>query len=322
MKLQRKLKESEQDNERLQDELRVAQEGAFRSMEKEQVTTIEDRKVRDELSKLEDRLRLWARTYAIDRDIVSVSASSKELNAIITALSGYCLQEHWSILRGRIPSLARKLRFLLMQATLAKEILHTMFTSPFFMFPSSRRFDNMPSQPQLDALYDTLLAGGSKERIHTWRSQLLTSMDKCYIESDSMTLVDAGLQGITNRLLANILEGPINVLFKPLTGEMEINCRRRTLQELIYEFGELAFRLWTQRTAISCAALSDDLVFSSSDCKMTAHRLHHLNEDDQRLKRHRIVLVTGPLIQAWGDENAENYDTSKVLAQATVCVEE
>jgi hypothetical protein len=63
-------------------------------------------------------------------------------------------------------------------------------------------------------------------------------------------------------------------------------------------------------------------VFSSKKTFMTPHRLHHLDDDDEILDGHRVVLVTQPLIVAWGDENGENYDSYKIWANRTVCVEE
>jgi hypothetical protein len=54
---------------------------------------------------------------------------------------------------------------------------------------------------------------------------------------------------------------------------------------------------------------------------MSAHRLQQLDEDDERLDGNRILACIQPAVLAFGNESGENYDTSKLWANAVVLVE-
>ncbi|KAL2864834.1 uncharacterized protein BJX67DRAFT_373643 [Aspergillus lucknowensis] len=210
-------------------------------------------------------------------------------------------------LRSLLPSLNKKPPFLLTQAVLAKVVLCGIVEDPFFIFPGSPHFENTPR---------------NEHEAHVWRSQMLRILSKSQIYDTTRTSVTAGLQRASSRLTAHILDGPTQILLRPLHDKRKSLQRREELQKLVTDVGELAFLLWTQRTVITCATLVKPLAFSVSSPSMTAHRLHHLDEDDEQLDGHEVVLMTQPLGLAWGDENGENYDQNKIWAKATVCVAE
>lgn len=63
-------------------------------------------------------------------------------------------------------------------------------------------------------------------------------------------------------------------------------------------------------------------VFHVANPAMSAHRLHQLDEDDPKLDNKKTLLVVQPAIIAFGSENAEYYDRSKIWAPAIVVVDE
>lgn len=144
-------------------------------------------------------------------------------------------------------------------------------------------------------------------------------LSKCQRKPSGQPLIEDALHEMSIRLANKVLSGPLHVL---LAGEFHVTKRTEDLRALIYAAGQLAFRLWSQRTFITSWGLDQLEIFSSGDGFMSAHRLHRLEEDDNKLDDGKIVILTHPLVLAWGDENAENYDQHKVWAKAVACVEE
>lgn len=162
----RQLQEIRRDNAKLQEEVRVAQDAVFRATAKKETAPMEDREVRDKFVALEEKLRGWARNYAVD-DIGKLhSASKSEMNRLISQLGGYCIQEDWSKLQSRFSSLKKKIPFMLSQAVLARAIFEEIFGCAFFVFPTSRAYCNTPSRGQLDSLYQSLRQCGTKFYTH------------------------------------------------------------------------------------------------------------------------------------------------------------
>lgn len=157
---------------------------------------------------------------------------------------------------------------------------------------------------------------------HVWRSQTLSMLSKCENKSSGQPLIEDALHEVATRLVKKVLNGPLHVLLKPLAGEAQITKRTEDLRGLIHGAGQFSFRLWSQRTFITCTGLDQLESFSSGGAFMSAHRLHRLEEDDDKLDGSSIVILTHPLVLAWGDENAENYDQRKVWGKAIACMEE
>jgi hypothetical protein len=132
--LQRALHDTQREKEKLQNDVRVAQEGALQSMEKENHTFMEDREVREQLSKVGDKFIAWAKKHAIDDMSTLKSVPEKELSSIIEWLEGYCIQETWSELQSTLLLFVRKLPLLLVQASISKHVFRPMLSNLFF-FP-------------------------------------------------------------------------------------------------------------------------------------------------------------------------------------------
>jgi chromosome segregation ATPase len=157
--LQSALQNTQREIDKLQNDVRVAQEGALQSMERENHICMEDREVREQLSKMSDRFIAWAKKHSIDDASALESVSETELNMIIQSLHGYYIQENWPQLRSKLPSLFRKIPLLLVQASISNNILHTMFTNPFFLFPVGPDYTSCPSPSQMAKLYGMIKYG-------------------------------------------------------------------------------------------------------------------------------------------------------------------
>ncbi|KAL4876441.1 hypothetical protein BJY04DRAFT_199972 [Aspergillus karnatakaensis] len=325
------LSESERERSRLQGELREVQNAALRSLEKNQRAPLEDREVRQRMSKLEDRLKAWVRRYTVE-DIATLETLSNEdtlgsmMTRVIIELDGYCLQEDWSELESRLPTLRKKLPFILSQAFLAKHILGRIFSCPFFFFPQEPSEPHSPSRSQLENLYENLQHIDPRGS-HLWRSDLLFMLGKWEpgLSNQSESRIKLSFHELASRLAKLALHSPLQALLKPLSESKVLN-RTTELQRITLDACELAFSLWTQRVFITCINFeSEDLPviqrLSPRIDYMTAHRLHHF-DDDVDWKALNAVILTHPIIVAWGDENAENYDQYKVWSKAVVCVEE
>jgi hypothetical protein len=149
-----------EDGKALQDRVRIAQEAVFRSVKKGTWEPREDRKVRDEFSKLEERFRYWAKAYAMAEigDLEYVSTAKK--NEIVSHLEGYCIQDDWEVLVQRMPVFIRKrIPVLFAQAMLAKDIFDKMFARPFLPFAEHNNTPALPCAADMATLYQEMMNG-------------------------------------------------------------------------------------------------------------------------------------------------------------------
>jgi hypothetical protein len=136
--LQATREESEQlkmFNASLQRTLDEIQERAFRSMTNGGWTAPEDRKVRDNFLRLQEKIKNWAKTNAFQiasgKDLDHLTVGQKQ--EIIKSLSGYCVSGNWDqIIQMMSPAVAKKVPYLFAQALLSKDIFGGMFENPFF----------------------------------------------------------------------------------------------------------------------------------------------------------------------------------------------
>jgi len=135
--------------------------------------------------------------------------------------------------------------------------------------------------------------------------------------------IDKSLEKTIKFIVDTIIESkPLSHLLR----ETEDQGKTRTdeLEKIVRQVVFLCTRLGTQRTKFKLEPsrrLLEEEFKVSSDI-MEAHRLHKLGYDDTRLDGSRIGIVVHPAICAWGDNDGENYDSSRVLSRAVVWLEE
>jgi hypothetical protein len=129
---------------------------------------------------------------------------------------------------------------------------------------------------------------------------------------------------MTVKFIVNLIieSKPLNHLLR----ETEDQGKTRTdeLEMIVRQVVLLCTKLGTQRTNFKLETsrrLLENEFRVSSDI-MEAHRLHKLGYDDTRLDGSKIGIVVHPAICAWGDNDGENYDSSRVLSRAVVWLEE
>lgn len=297
----------------------------------------EDRWVRDELAKLGEKMRSWARKYSVpsSADLQDVEDSDK--NEVIKALTGYTFHSNWESLHEDIQFPPSKVPALLVQALLAKHVFGRMFVDPFFIFTKFNDHPNEADFTGVGEIYNMMLQGeqpvplttatlipcdiGHEADAHTWRSQTLRNL---LTSSDTAPgyFVREKAQSICSELVEEYLSGPVDILLRPIGNDGPVTQRRKDLLTLYDDGAKLALSLWSQRSFLTCQSQEELPIFSGGSPMMSAHRLHQLDDDDRRMDGRKVILFVQPAIIAFGSENAENYDQSKVWAAAVVVVGE
>jgi uncharacterized coiled-coil protein SlyX len=157
--LEKDLNDLRDECRRLKSVALVAQEGALKVMAKGGHVPKEDRMVRDELTRLQDAVRQWARKYAVEAMADIESVPSQQKDQVIKHLRGYCIQTEWScfVRDAQIPP--NKIPFVLVEALLAKHIFSQMFMDPFFLFLQSSDDSTLPGRANMHLLYDVMKQG-------------------------------------------------------------------------------------------------------------------------------------------------------------------
>jgi hypothetical protein len=153
------LDKAERENGKLQNDVRVAQEGALRSIEKERHAFMDDSDVRERLEMMGDQFIAWSKRHALEDVSLLDSLPAKKMDEIIASLEGFCAQYRWRMLKSALPSLAPKLPLLLVQAALTKHLVCPMFSNPFFLFPVATQDELCPTPQRMQGLYKILLEG-------------------------------------------------------------------------------------------------------------------------------------------------------------------
>jgi len=104
--------------------------------------------------------------------------------------------------------------------------------------------------------------------------------------------------------------------------DIDLGPGEAELQHIGKKAVNLALSLWTQREYLIIGNQDKFPVFKSSCKIITAHRLHHLDDEDERLDGKEILLCVQPTIIAKGNKDAEDYDKIKGWAKATMFLKE
>ncbi|KAL4969395.1 uncharacterized protein BDV14DRAFT_165865 [Aspergillus stella-maris] len=279
----------------------------------------EDRYVSDELFKLTDKIRQWARNN---------SASFSDLNAAGTSgtdsavkyLGGYCAVHDWNTLINKFPVSKDKAPAHLVQAILAKDLFESLFADPFFAFIAIEGDETIPRPEQMRVLQNGI-ARVSDAESHIWRSQTIRSLSNSD-NPEAQPYLAARIKPVCRHYVSDLLSSPIRFLLR--SGENPVESYNNWVQELqsLYEgAAQLALMLWGQRASIAVRTLHELPLFRTENEELSAHRLHHLDEDDTRLDGKKALLLVQPAILAFGSESAEHYDQRKVWAPAVVLLD-
>ena len=97
------------------------------------------------------------------------------------------------------------------------------------------------------------------------------------------------------------------------------------LTEIGLKAAEISYRLWTQKRELSCLRMHEleaesALQFDSTSQLLEHHPLHNvqLSQDEMALDGKAVVIVTQPVVVAYGDSDGDNYAKRTVLKKAVV----
>ncbi|EGC46820.1 conserved hypothetical protein [Histoplasma capsulatum var. duboisii H88] len=297
-----------------------AQESALESMlKKSDWSPKEDPQVQEEFDKLQAGLRTWTKSHStpILADLGKIPDTEKEM--IMKQLGGYCNQTDWQTLITKMPIPSNRIPAILLQSLLARDIFEWLFTNPFFAFVEMGGDRALVKPNEWMSLYMALREVHEAEA-HVWRSQTLRILSAVTNPNTESRLARCIRLAVDQRA-TSFLASPAALLLQHGPNlEIKDQCRRN-LQELYHGAAELALSLWAQRTYMKPCSQQNLPEFHLSNPQLSAHRLHHLDEDDTRLDGKPIILFVQPAVLAYGNEDAENYDCSKVWARATVIID-
>lgn len=332
--------------EELQNNLRVAQEGTLLSVKRASWVPKDDGAVRNEFSKLEEKLKAWAKKNAVP-DINALRPLSNEEKVEITDyLERYIFQLNFDALLNKMsPPLMKRFPVLITHSMLAKYIFEEIFDNPFFALQHLDTNSKAVRGNAMFGLYKAMINGQQQHAYHIsemqgktnlvivlpsdahiWRSQMLRLLSTAPDSPSGMPLLSAQVfEKFSTKMAKNFLAGPIRPLLKANEApEQQRNCLLQDLCHIFYTAAKLSTSLWCQRTNIDCrrTTLRKMKLFYHKNPLSTAHRLHHLDEDDDKFDGKAILAIIQPAVVAYGNEDAENYGKGKVWSPAIVLVDE
>ncbi|KAE8396112.1 hypothetical protein BDV23DRAFT_144369 [Aspergillus alliaceus] len=337
-KLNKILSQLLEDNEQLRTIVIARQENALQSMVSNNGRAPkEDRVVRDEFTKLDGKMRSWARNYGVKSLSDLEGVPDNEKDKVIKELGEYCREQDWASLMCKVSFSPDKVPGVLLQALLAKDVFERIFVDPFFAFGKIGDDNTLPEPAELNRIYGCMKQGKKiiaqkltnanrnsnavhEAEAHTWRSQTLRILSTA-TDPNTKPILQERIEELSSGLVTNLLGSSARTLLQSRNTE-DAKKMNQELQSLYAGAAHLALSLWSQPTFMVCRSQQHLPVFTITNPMMTAHRLHHLDEDDCKLDGKQVLLVIRPVVLAFGTVNAEHYDLSKVWARATVLVNE
>lgn len=119
----------------------------------------DDRVVRDELLKLDGKMRSWARNYSVKSLTDLNNIQDNEKDKVIQELGEYCREQDWASLMCKVLFSFDKVPFILLQALLVMDVFERMFVDPFFAFEKVGDGNGLPEPTVLDRLYKCMTQG-------------------------------------------------------------------------------------------------------------------------------------------------------------------
>ncbi|OQE32199.1 hypothetical protein PENSTE_c001G02688 [Penicillium steckii] len=286
--LEERIQQLESENGDLINTATSLQKQAFKNIEKggwAPKEALPDNLIRETFWNLQEHIRLWSRKYGAEAVSEQNDLQEETGNDIVRDL-----REGGNGSQGYIYT----------------DIFH-----PFFPFTPDpvRTTPDLPTPAQLDRIYrDMRLVNVSKA--HLWRSETLRNL---------FFQIRYSGQQAAEHLMAKLLSGHARYLCKL---DFDLGSGEAELQNIGKKAVDLAQSLWTQREFLVIGIQKKFPVFKSSCIIMIAHRLHHLDDEDERLDGKKVLLCVQPAIIAKGNQDAEDYDKIKGWAKVTMFLDE
>ncbi|EEP81901.1 predicted protein [Uncinocarpus reesii 1704] len=319
--LTKELQTLRDESETRAEQVRIAQESAFRNMDTGKWAPLEDTAIRAELKKIEAGIRHWAKTYAFEDCSIVQNLPCDRIAWIVNELReiGLSEQDFAAIVNGW----KNKAPLLLIQAIVSKNLIYSNFHRPFHFLrgvsQTGTEYTNgvrseSPFAIDMQNLYDDLRLVDERQA-HFWRSGTLRQLSASGPIADDVV---AMRDDASNRLAWRIIDGPLSLMLRGV-GKEESRKRYESLASLFSTAIKISARLWTQRTHMR---VGHENRFKVDSSITVAHRLQKLDEGDTRLDGKNILAVIQPAVVAYGTSTGEDYENRRVWLKSIVLVEE
>lgn len=330
--------------------IRKQQEASFKQMESARWIPMEEGKVMNNLATLKGNIRTWAKSAAM-KDISSLEVLFEKDNA---ALRIY-LQSVAILENDRLPeglSSTTRGPMLLLVAVLSHTVYTSFFRSPFFFLEkydqgnattekeveqvsSVQSLPNNAGREMLEDIYNTTKNGmlavkrfgmsltilASPGDSHTWRSQTLRLLlppvreDTTEEERNLRRTTEGFVEAAANHHASAFLASPATLL---MIGQSTSVTEK--LRKIFKDAAKLAYALWTRRTEMKCTTLNDvkDLLFDPDSEIFEPDGLVRYEDHQDLLEGRKVTIMVHPLLQAFGSDEATDYDQARTWAKGVV----
>lgn len=167
-----------------------------------------------------------------------------------------------------------------------------------------------------------LITIADQQEAHIWRSQTLRLLlPPLRIDS---TDAEKELHNGTERVIAQVSERHASHFLagsaRHLMARDPTTDYSKKVKSIYQGAGQLSYRLWTRRTSIQCVTLHEasNPVFDIDHPSLLPHTLVRYHDHSDQLKGRPITVFVHPLLEAYGTDEAKDYDKGRVWAPAEV----
>lgn len=166
----------------------------------------------------------------------------------------------------------------------------------------------------------TVLA--NQQDAHMWRSQTLRLLmppmrdNISDAEKHLRSTTEESIGQVADRQASEFLASSACYLIKSESKAIFTN----RLKKMFSDAANLSFQLWTRRTQIRCFTLRDlkTLSFDAESPDFEPDSLVRWDDYEDHLKDRPVTVMVHPLLKAYGNDEAADYDQGRVWAKGAV----
>ncbi|TVY82087.1 hypothetical protein LSUE1_G004631 [Lachnellula suecica] len=303
--LMAQLHQSETETRRAQDEylvfIRKQQEASFSRMESARWLPKDEGKVIGDLDRLKKSMRNWAKLTSVKDMSFLQSLDRNDSAALMQSLARGVLLENGQLPQGLLT--APKSPMLLLNALLAYSVYTSFFRNPFFCFTKETGDSSLTSVPKEH--WESIYRQAQKVRNDT-------SEGEKFMRRNTEALISRAAEQQSSVFLAGPARHFIN-------SETQIDFASK-LHSIFQEAATNTYMLWTRRTHMRCVTLGDlrDRRFDAESPCFEPDTLVRYDEHEGHLKGPPITVMVHPLLEVYGTDEGQDYDSGRVWTKGGV----